>query len=202
MPRTLIVMRHAKQSALAASDHDRPLTDEGRDAAHHVGRNLLRDGLDVLPDLDNVGTVTTAQNDGMQWSEFEQMPGCHGADVGGSVYSVTKVNRADATFFEEDLALTKTERRYCVYDLADVERHIEEQGVLLLAELPGPASEARARLEAEGRSGADLDAATVDALVVYVRESGTSLARACKEKLRALCLKNSLPQSTGRRAWA
>ena len=161
----------------------------------------LRNGLDVHSDLDDVGTVTTAQNDGMQWSEFEQMPGCHGADVGGSVYSVTKVNRADATFFEEDLALTKTERRYCLYDPADVARHIEEQGVLLLAELPGPASEARARLEAEGRSGADLDAATVDALVVYVRESGTSLARAYKEKLRALCLKNSLPQSTGRRAY-
>ena len=48
MPRTLILMRHAKQSALAARDHDRPLTDEGRDAAHHVGRTLLRDGL--VPD--------------------------------------------------------------------------------------------------------------------------------------------------------
>ncbi len=48
MPRTLILMRHAKQSALAASDHERPLTDEGRDAAHRVGEALRRDGL--VPD--------------------------------------------------------------------------------------------------------------------------------------------------------
>ena len=29
----LILMRHAKQSGLAVRDHDRPLTDEGRDDA-------------------------------------------------------------------------------------------------------------------------------------------------------------------------
>lgn len=45
MPRTLILMRHARQSALAASDHDRPLTDEGRDAAHRVGETLRDEGL-------------------------------------------------------------------------------------------------------------------------------------------------------------
>lgn len=44
MPRTLILMRHAKQSALAARDHERPLTDEGREAAHRVGLALVRDG--------------------------------------------------------------------------------------------------------------------------------------------------------------
>lgn len=48
MPRTLILMRHAKQTALAASDHERPLTDEGRDAAHRVGETLRREGL--VPD--------------------------------------------------------------------------------------------------------------------------------------------------------
>ena len=48
MSRTLILMRHARQSALAASDHERPLTDEGRDAAHRVGATLLREGL--VPD--------------------------------------------------------------------------------------------------------------------------------------------------------
>ena len=48
MPRTLILMRHARQSTLAASDHERPLTDEGRDAAHRVGERLLREGL--VPD--------------------------------------------------------------------------------------------------------------------------------------------------------
>lgn len=30
-------MRHAKQSDLGTSDHERPLTDEGRNAAHQVG---------------------------------------------------------------------------------------------------------------------------------------------------------------------
>ena len=44
MPRTLILMRHAKQSGLAASDHERPLTDEGREAAHRVGETLRREG--------------------------------------------------------------------------------------------------------------------------------------------------------------
>lgn len=45
MPRTLILMRHAKQSALAASDHERPLTREGREAARRTGEMLLHEGL-------------------------------------------------------------------------------------------------------------------------------------------------------------
>ena len=48
MPRTLILMRHARQSTLAASDHERPLTDEGRDTAHQVGEALRRAG--CVPD--------------------------------------------------------------------------------------------------------------------------------------------------------
>ena len=48
MPRTLILMRHARQSTLAASDHERPLTDEGRDTAHRVGEALRRAG--CIPD--------------------------------------------------------------------------------------------------------------------------------------------------------
>ena len=45
MSRRLILMRHAKQSGLAVRDHDRPLTDEGRDAAHRVGERLSEAGL-------------------------------------------------------------------------------------------------------------------------------------------------------------
>ncbi len=48
MPRTLILMRHAKQSTHAARDHDRPLTTEGREAARLVGEALLREG--CVPD--------------------------------------------------------------------------------------------------------------------------------------------------------
>jgi len=33
-------MRHARQSGLGVTDHERPLTDEGRDAAHRVGCRL------------------------------------------------------------------------------------------------------------------------------------------------------------------
>jgi len=38
-------MRHAKQNGLAVRDHDRPLTDEGRDDAHRVGERLAEAGL-------------------------------------------------------------------------------------------------------------------------------------------------------------
>ena len=48
MPRSLILMRHAKQSGRATSDHERPLTDAGREQAHAVGRRLAESG--VLPD--------------------------------------------------------------------------------------------------------------------------------------------------------
>lgn len=44
MPRTLILMRHARQSTLASRDHERPLTNEGRDAAHTVGTRLAGEG--------------------------------------------------------------------------------------------------------------------------------------------------------------
>lgn len=40
MSRSLILMRHAKQTSLAVRDHDRPLTPQGRDAAHRVGARL------------------------------------------------------------------------------------------------------------------------------------------------------------------
>ena len=45
MSRTLIFMRHAKQSGLAASDHERPLTPEGRDAALRVGESLRAESI-------------------------------------------------------------------------------------------------------------------------------------------------------------
>ena len=48
MPRTLILMRHAKQSGLSMADHERPLTEEGHEQAHSVGRRLAESGL--LPD--------------------------------------------------------------------------------------------------------------------------------------------------------
>ena len=48
MSRTLFLMRHAKQSGLAVRDHERPLTDEGREVAHRVGQQIRDDGL--LPD--------------------------------------------------------------------------------------------------------------------------------------------------------
>lgn len=41
-------MRHAKQSGLTVRDHDRPLTKEGREAAHRVGLHLREIG--VVPD--------------------------------------------------------------------------------------------------------------------------------------------------------
>ncbi|MBJ20658.1 MAG: histidine phosphatase family protein [Deltaproteobacteria bacterium] len=44
MPRTLILMRHARQSELAVRDHDRPLTNEGRKDAFRVGERLAEIG--------------------------------------------------------------------------------------------------------------------------------------------------------------
>ena len=44
MSRSLILMRHARQSGVAARDHDRPLTDEGRADAFRVGRRLVELG--------------------------------------------------------------------------------------------------------------------------------------------------------------
>lgn len=41
-------MRHARQSGLAATDHERPLTAEGKDQAHRVGRRLA--AADLVPD--------------------------------------------------------------------------------------------------------------------------------------------------------
>ena len=35
-----------------------------------------------------VGGAGTGQNDGAQWAELIQSPGCHGASIGGDVYSV------------------------------------------------------------------------------------------------------------------
>ncbi len=44
MSRSLILMRHARQSGVAARDHDRPLTDEGREQAFRVGARLAEIG--------------------------------------------------------------------------------------------------------------------------------------------------------------
>jgi phosphohistidine phosphatase len=44
MSRSLLLVRHAKQSGLAVRDHERPLTDQGREAAHRVGQRLHEDG--------------------------------------------------------------------------------------------------------------------------------------------------------------
>lgn len=44
MSRSLILMRHARQSGVAARDHDRPLTDEGRADAYRVGAQLAELG--------------------------------------------------------------------------------------------------------------------------------------------------------------
>jgi len=40
MSRSLILMRHARQSGVAARDHDRPLTAAGRQDAYRVGARL------------------------------------------------------------------------------------------------------------------------------------------------------------------
>lgn len=48
MPRSLILMRHAKQSSHATSDHERPLTEVGHEQAHAVGLRLAESA--VLPD--------------------------------------------------------------------------------------------------------------------------------------------------------
>lgn len=48
-PRSLILMRHAKQSGSATRDHERPLTDEGRRDAQRVGERLA--GETPLPGL-------------------------------------------------------------------------------------------------------------------------------------------------------
>ena len=48
MPRSLILMRHAKQSSHPTSDHERPLTDAGLEQAHAVGLRLAESG--VLPE--------------------------------------------------------------------------------------------------------------------------------------------------------
>ncbi len=48
MSRRLILMRHAKQTGLAVRDHDRPLTDGGRDDAYGVGERLACAG--AIPD--------------------------------------------------------------------------------------------------------------------------------------------------------
>ena len=48
-------MRHARQSGLAATDHERPLTDEGHDQAHTVGARLA--AADLRPDRVKTSTA-------------------------------------------------------------------------------------------------------------------------------------------------
>lgn len=43
--RTLVLVRHAKASASAPTDHDRPLTDQGREAARAAGEWIGSQGL-------------------------------------------------------------------------------------------------------------------------------------------------------------
>jgi phosphohistidine phosphatase len=69
-PRRLVVMRHAKAEPFAATDHDRRLTDRGRQDASDVGRHLREAGL--LPDL---AVVSTAVRTRETWSEVERASG-------------------------------------------------------------------------------------------------------------------------------
>lgn len=75
--RTLVLMRHAKASASAPTDHDRPLTDQGREAARAAGEWLGSQGLaaDAALVSDAVRTRETWElvAEGARWDVAPQL---------------------------------------------------------------------------------------------------------------------------------
>lgn len=69
--RELIVMRHAKAAAVAASDHDRELTERGRADAAAAGRWAAENG--YLPDH---VLVSSAARTCATWAAFRDGSGC------------------------------------------------------------------------------------------------------------------------------
>ena len=92
MPRSLILMRHAKQSSHATSDHERPLTDAGLEQAHAVGLRLAESG--VLPDRVLSSTALRCRE---TWAGVEAaLPGSLAIDFEETLYNAS----ADQLFQE------------------------------------------------------------------------------------------------------
>jgi len=66
-PRRLMVLRHAKAEPFAATDHERRLTERGRESARDVGRYLRESGL--LPDF---ALVSSALRTRETWQEMAE----------------------------------------------------------------------------------------------------------------------------------
>jgi phosphohistidine phosphatase len=75
-PRRLIVLRHAKAEPFAATDHERRLTDRGRESASEVGRYLRESNL--LPDF---ALVSSAERTRETWDAVAEAAGATGARV-------------------------------------------------------------------------------------------------------------------------
>jgi len=75
-PRRLIVLRHAKAEPFAPTDHERRLTDRGRDSAREVGRYLR--GKDLLPDY---AVVSSALRTRETWQAVAEAAGATGVPV-------------------------------------------------------------------------------------------------------------------------
>jgi len=69
-PRQLIVLRHAKAEPFAVTDHERRLTDRGRESARSVGRYLRESSL--LPDF---ALVSSALRTRETWQEVAEAAG-------------------------------------------------------------------------------------------------------------------------------
>ena len=88
MPRTLILMRHARQSGLGATDHERPLTDQGRDAANRIGHALADRG--QLPER---GLCSTALRCRQTWEMLLSGAGEHRPiDFAAELYNASAAN--------------------------------------------------------------------------------------------------------------
>jgi phosphohistidine phosphatase len=74
--RRLVVLRHAKAEPFAATDHERRLTDRGRESAQEVGRYLRESGL--LPDY---ALVSSAVRTRETWEAVAEAAGATGARV-------------------------------------------------------------------------------------------------------------------------
>jgi len=66
--RTLVIVRHAKAEAQAASDHARPLTEKGLSDARAAG-TWLSQRLGEVPEESVVGLVSTATRARLTWQE-------------------------------------------------------------------------------------------------------------------------------------
>jgi len=121
-------MRHARQSGLGVTDHERPLTNDGRDAANRVGARLREERL-----LPSRGLCSTALRCRQTWQ--------------------TLLDGAGATIdadFEAELYNASAAELLSV--LAGTEETVES--VLLLAHNPGMSMLA---LHLAGSNQADLD---------------------------------------------